>query len=315
VVNTREVRGWLSRRRIGVLMGGQSGERAISFKTGRAILASLKRQGFDARAIDAGPDLPFKLRREKIQVAYLALHGPGGEDGTVQGLLETMRIPYTGSGVLASALAMDKIVSKRIFEAAGLKTPRWFPVQRPAPTDVAAQVRRLGYPVVVKPARQGSALGVSIVQRPGQLKSALRKAFRLDEDVLIEQFVKGPEITVGIVGPQTLPIIEIVPTDRSFYDFHAKYAPGGSRHLLPARISQRAARRARELAVAAYRILHMRAVARVDLIVGPRDTPVLLVVNSIPGMTETSLLPDAAAAIGMNFDTLVLKIAEYSFAV
>src|SRR5258708_11995482 len=295
-------------------MGGRSGERPISLKTGRAILASLWRQGFDARAVDAGPDLPLKLRREKIQVAYLALHGPGGEDGAVQGLLETMRIPYTGSGVLASALAMDKIVSKKMFQAAGLKTPRGFAIQRPVPKDVAAQVRRLGYPVVVKPARQGSALGISIVKQPGQLKSALLKAFRLDEDVLIEQFIKGPEITVGILGPQALPIIEIVPTNRSFYDFHAKYAPGGSRHLLPARISDRPAPQALELPLPACRVLPTPAAPRGDLIVGPQDSPVLLEVNTIPGMTETSLLPDAAAAMGMNFDTLVLKIAEYSFA-
>ena len=169
--------------------------------------------------------------------------------------------------------------------------------------------------MVVKPARQGSALGISIVQRPVQWAAALKKAFRLGAEVLVEKFVKGPEITVGILGARALPIIEIVPTGRAFYDFHAKYAPGGSRHLLPARISKRAARRAEELALAACRLLGIRAVARVDLILGPKDAPSLLEVNTIPGMTETSLLPDAAASIGMDFDALVLKIAEYSFAV
>jgi len=309
------VRGWLARQRIGVLMGGRSAEREISLKTGRAILRSLQRQGFKACAVDAaGKDLPRTLRRDRIGAAYLALHGPGGEDGTVQGLLETMGIPYTGSGVLASATAIDKIASKRLFEGAGLNTPRWFAVKSPLPSDAAVKARRLGYPVVVKPARQGSALGVSIVRRPGELAGAFRKAFKYDADVLVEKFVKGPEITVGILGPQALPIIEIVPTDRSFYDFHAKYAPGGSRHLLPARISARAARRANSLALAACELIRTRAVARVDLIVGPGDQPSLLEVNTIPGMTETSLLPDAASAAGIDFDELVLKIMEYSFA-
>ena len=268
VTPPRNVLRWLRQRRIGVLMGGRSAERAISLKTGRAILKSLVRQGFKAQAIDAGRDLPAQLRREKIQAAYLALHGPGGEDGTVQGLLESMKIPYTGSGVLASALAIDKVVSKRLFQSAGLNTPRGFAVVRPIPSDIVAKVRPLGYPVVVKPARQGSALGVSIVKRPAELGAALKKAFQLDTDVLIETFIKGPEITVGILGPQALPIIEIVPTGHSFYDFHAKYAPGGSRHVLPARISSRAVRRARELSLAACQVLQTRAVARVDLMVG-----------------------------------------------
>jgi D-alanine-D-alanine ligase len=310
-----DIRRWLARRRIGVLMGGLSAERAISLKTGRAIYQSLKRQGFDARAIDAQRELPQELQRQKIQAAYIALHGPGGEDGTVQGLLEWMRIPYTGSGVFASAVAMDKIASKRLFKAAGLATPSWAALDRKPELRFAAdQARRVGYPLVVKPASQGSALGISIVRRPSELPAALNKAFRLGSEVLLEKFVKGPEITVGILGPQALPIIEIVPTHRSFYDFHAKYAPGGSRHLLPARISARAAQRAENLAQAACRLLQTRAVARVDLMVGPGDTPTLLEVNTIPGMTETSLLPDAAAAIGIDFDALVLKIAEYSFA-
>ncbi len=314
VVSQQTVRGWLSRQRIGVLMGGRSAEREISLKTGRAILKSLKRQGFQAVAVDADKNLPQRLRQLKIQVAYIALHGLGGEDGTVQGLLETMGIPYTGSGVLASAVAIDKIASKRFFEGAGLNTARWFALKAADSPQAAAKARALGYPLVVKPARQGSALGISIVKKPADLAVALKQAFRLDTDVLVEKFIKGPEITVGILGPQTLPIIEIVPANRPFYDFHAKYQPGGSRHLLPARISPRAAARARELSLAACALLQTRAVARVDLIVDRGDQPMLLEVNTIPGMTETSLLPDAAAALGIDFDRLVLKIAEYSFA-
>jgi D-alanine-D-alanine ligase len=294
-------------------MGGLSAERPISLKTGRAIWRSLRRQGFRATAIDARRDLPRQLRRRKIDLAYVALHGPGGEDGSVQGLLEWMGIPYTGSGVLASALAMDKVACKRLFQAHGLRTAAWFEVD-PRDSGALKHAQKLGFPVVVKPACQGSALGVSVVKSVGAFPQALRKAYRFGARVLVEKFLKGPEITVGVLGGEALPVIEIVPATRSFYDFYAKYAPGGSRHLLPARISSHAARRARHLALAVCRLLGIRAVARVDMIVPPDQQPSLLEVNTIPGMTQTSLLPDAARAVGLDFDQLVLKIAEYSFA-
>ena len=306
---------WLSKRRIGVLMGGESAERAISLKTGKAILSSLQRQGFRAQAIDARGDVIGAIKRAKIAFAYIALHGPGGEDGKIQGLLEWMKIPYTGSGVMASAVAMDKVISKRLFSAAQLPTAPWLAVS-PVQKDLAESwVRRLGCPVVVKPACQGSALGVSIVKRPSALRQALHHAFRFGDSVVIEKFLDGPEITVGILGGEALPIIEIVPaSSQVFYDFHAKYAPGGSRHILPARISLAAARKSREVALAACRILGTQAVARVDLIVDKRRGPTLLEVNTIPGMTETSLLPEAAHAAGFDFDALVLKIVECSLA-
>ncbi len=308
------IRSWLKRRMIGVLMGGDSAERSISLKTGKAILASLQRQGFRAKAVDPRGNPARALKKANITFAYMALHGPGGEDGRIQSVLDEMGIPYTGSGVLASAAAMDKVISKQLFDSAKLSSAPWLAVTRQEASMVASWVRRTGYPVVVKPASQGSAIGVSVVKRPGQLASALRLAFRYGGCALIEKFLKGPEITVGVLGKTTLPIIEIVPQARTFYDFHAKYAQGGSRHILPARISTAAARKSRALALGACKVLGTRAVARVDLIVDVRRGPMLLEVNTIPGMTETSLLPEAARAAGYDFDALVLKIAEYSLA-
>lgn len=306
---------WFKKRRVGVLMGGLSAERAISLKTGQAIFQSLKRQRFNVVAIDAGRRLPQQLRQHAIDLAYIALHGPGGEDGAVQGLLEWMKIPYTGSGVLASALAMDKIASKRLFDAAHLTTAPWAALSSDDRTEALAHAQKIGFPVVVKPACQGSAFGVSIVKSPAQFQAALRAAFRYGPNILVEKMLQGPEITVGVLGDQPLPIIEIIPArSRTFYDFHAKYAPGGSRHLLPARLTRRHADRARVLALSACRVLGTRAVARVDFIVDARRGPALLEVNTIPGMTETSLLPEAARAAGFDFDALVLKIAEASFA-
>lgn len=321
---------WLKSRRIGVLMGGTSAERPISLKTGRAIYQSLKRQGFHVMAIDAARPLPEAFKKNKINFAYIALHGPGGEDGAVQGMLEWLKIPYTGSGVLASAVAMDKAASKRYFDAAQLPTAPWYSLNKPRPLsreemmqpppDCGGHPRggmgsRIGYPVVIKPANQGSAVGVSIVKSEREWAKGLMNAFRYDKTVIVEKFLRGPEITVGILGGRALPIIEILPQhDRPFYDFHAKYARGGSRHILPARLSAAVAKKAQELSLAACAALGIRAVARVDLIVDRKHGPSLLEVNTIPGMTETSLLPEAAQAAGISFDELVVQIAEHSVA-
>ena len=319
-------RNWFKTRRIGVLMGGTSAERQISLMTGRAIYQSLKRQRFRVLAMDAAKSLPQALRKNKITYAYIALHGTGGEDGRVQGLLEWMKIPYSGSGVLASALAMDKVACKRLFDAEKLPTASWYFLHKPRPLSPGrptprshpasckgGMTCRLDFPVVVKPASQGSAVGISIVRQASQWPQALMAAFRYDDVVVVEKFLEGPEITIGILGDKALPMIEILPQhNRPFYDFHAKYAPGGSRHILPARISPQAAKRSEELSLAACRLLGTRGAARVDLIIDRRRGPCILEVNTIPGMTETSLLPEAARAAGMDFDTLVLKIAEHS---
>jgi len=319
----KEFSHWFKSRRIGVLMGGKSAERSISLKTGQAILQSLKRQGFKAVGIDAAKPIPESLKKNKINFAYIALHGPGGEDGAIQGMLEWLKIPYTGSGVLASAMAMDKITSKRLFDSEKLPNAAWYFLNKPRPLAThertsppsceGGMMCRLPFPVVVKPAQQGSAVGVSIVKRAADWPHGLMNAFKYDTQVIVEKFLQGTEITVGVLGNEALPIIEILPQhDRPFYDFHAKYSPGGSRHILPARISTAAARRSKELALKACRALGIRGTARVDLIIDKKIGPCLLEVNTIPGMTETSLLPEAARAVGIDFDQLVLKIAEYS---
>jgi len=300
----------LKGKRIAVLLGGTSAERPISLKTGGAILASLKRQGFNARAIDAQKNLPEQLKRHRINFAFIALHGPGGEDGVVQGLLEWMKIPYTGSGVLASALAMDKVASKRALESAGFPSATWCVVsQSDAPSRCPLKL-----PVAVKPPDQGSAIGVSIVRSPAQWEKALQIAFRFGPTALVESFLDGPEITVGVLGDEVLPVIEIVAQAGEFYDFKSKYAPGGSRHILPARISSAHTKQAQQLALKACQILTIRGAARVDLIVDKRRGPCILEVNTIPGMTETSLLPEAARAAGYDFDALVRRIAQLSHA-
>lgn len=301
-----DVYDWLKNKKIGVLYGGRSAEREISLLSGRAVLKALKSLKLNAVGIDAGKDLPFKLRSQKIDFVYNALHGPWGEDGTVQGMLETLGIPYTGCGVLSSALAMDKIFSKKIFHASNIPTPFW---QEATENARLPKVRR--FPVVVKPTAQGSAIGVSIVENNNQLASALKKAFHLGRSVLIEQYIAGTEITVGVLGNKALPAVEIVP-DNKFYDFEAKYKKGKSKHLIPPRLPSAVVRRAQETAVRAFNALGCRAVSRVDIIIDKKGLPWVLEVNTIPGMTETSLLPDEARAAGMDFNGLVLEIIRYS---
>ena len=303
--STGNVVQWIKKRRIGVLLGGCSAEREISLKTGNAVYASLQRQGFPAVRIDAQKNLPEQLRRARVDFAFIALHGPGGEDGVVQGLLEWLGIPYTGSGVLASALAMDKVASRKLFAAAGLPVAQGFAVQRSDPRPVQ---QRLAYPIVVKPSTQGSAIGVSVVRSARAWPQALQVGFKYDATLVVEKYLEGVEITIGVLGAQTLPIIEILPVAGAFYDFQSKYAPGGSRHILPARISNAQAVRSAQLARAACAALGTRGAARVDLIVDKRWGPTLLEVNTIPGMTETSLLPEAARAAGLDFDALVRRI-------
>ncbi|HBU70325.1 MAG TPA: D-alanine--D-alanine ligase [Elusimicrobia bacterium] len=297
---------YLKGKKIGVLLGGPSSEREISIKTGQAVAASLKGMGFNTVAIDAGADLPQKLKEQSVDFAFISLHGPMGEDGSVQGLLEVMKIPYTGCGVLSSAVSMDKASSKLVFNAFSIPTPASITLTR---GDKIPAVKK--YPVVVKPATQGSAIGVSIPGNKAQYLAAIKTAFSYDDKILIEEFVAGTEITVGILGDKALPVIEIVPKG-GFYDFKSKYQPGQSDHIIPARISPSAMKKSQELALRAFKALGCKAVARVDLIVDKSGKPWVLEINTIPGMTQTSLLPDAAKAAGLSFDSLVLKIVEYS---
>lgn len=338
------------KKRVAVLMGGISSERDVSLSTGRQILESLDADKYDAFGVDAAL-LPGSSRtvlkgaeREIAAVAQartgsdslasvdaiigsnsdhrpdvvlIALHGKYGEDGTVQGMLDLLGIPYTGSGVLASALAMDKSMTKKVLAADGIPVPESvdFTVVKGAwdTTGVADAVARIGYPVMVKPSRQGSTIGMSKVNAPAELNNAIKEASAYDEQIIVEQFVAGTELTVGVLGncdPIALPVIEIVPKSE-FYDYESKYAPGGSEHIIPARIGDADTAQAQDLALRSFRSLGCRGMARVDLMIGA-DGMCVLEVNTIPGMTPTSLLPDAAKAVGISFGRLLDMMIEFA---
>jgi len=297
----------LKKKKVGVLMGGLSREREISLKTGKAILKALAEKGYPAVSVDVGNDIAEKLVKEKIECAFLALHGRFGEDGTIQGMLELMRIPYTGSGVLASALAMHKIMSKRFFLCEKIPTPRFEVFQREEIKKDYAKRTSLPLPVVVKPAREGSTIGVSIVQKDEELGPALKKAGEYDEEILVEEFMKGKEITVGILENIPLPVIEIVPKS-GFYDYYSKYTKGETQYILPARIPREKYLAAQEVSLRAFQQLGCSGVARADLMTDENEDPFVIEVNTMPGMTETSLLPKAAHYAGIPFTDLVERI-------
>jgi D-alanine-D-alanine ligase len=301
----------LRRRRIGVLFGGPSSERAISIRSASAVRAALRRWGIPHHAMDLTSRVGDPLRRHKINLAFLTTHGTLGEDGRLQGLLDVLGIPYTGSGVLASALAMHKPTAKRIFQSVGLATPRWTVLQKGE--RVSPRERGLSLPLVIKPASQGSAVGITLARTPGEFRAGLAKSWRLEDEALVEEYVPGTEITVGLLGDRILPVVEIVPA-HAFYDFHSKYAPGGSRHILPARLPVSVQKKAQEMAVKAFHALGCRHMGRVDFIVDKKGNPTLLEVNTLPGLTDTSLLPDAARAVGLSFDELVLTLLSLALA-
>jgi D-alanine-D-alanine ligase len=292
-------------RRIAVLCGGKSAEREVSLKTGADVTAALERRGHDAVEVDVAVDLIPQLQRLDPQAVFVALHGRWGEDGTVQGLLEMLGMPYTGSGVLASALAMDKALSKVVFRAAGVPTPDF---QRLGP-PVDAESVVLAPPLVIKPNCEGSTVGVSVVRDRGELAGALSTAFGHGPDALAEAFVEGREVTVGVLDDVPLPVVEIVP-DSGFYDYESKYTPGRTSYLCPAPLEPELMRRVTEVGLAANRALGCSGASRVDLIIDGTGTPWVLEVNTIPGMTPTSLLPKAAAAAGLEFDELVERIVD-----
>lgn len=297
----------LKKKRIGVLMGGLSSERDVSLRTGEAILNALQDQGYSALKIDAGRDLSLRLAEEKVEVAFVALHGRYGEDGTVQGLLEMQGIPYTGSGVLASSLAMDKVATKKMLIYHELPTPGFRIFRRGE--DIQAMIREnTRFPVVVKPSREGSTIGVTIAGDAKQLKEGLLEAQKYDEQVLVEEFVKGDEVTVSVIDGEALPVIQVVPIG-GFYDYRAKYTAGRTEYLLPAPLEGVLYARLQKAAVDACEALDCRGAARVDFMVKEKEF-FCLEVNTIPGMTETSLLPKAAAHIGIPFAELVQRMLE-----
>jgi D-alanine-D-alanine ligase len=303
--------GRLTEARIGVLMGGRSSERNVSLRTGQAVCQSLVRLGYDAVTIDVSDRLPDDLKDQKVGIAFLALHGPGGEDGTIQGFLETIGMPYTGSGVQASAVGMHKVVTKTMLAAHAIPVPAGSVVQRGDAPSLAGLLKeaKLKLPVVVKPASQGSTIGVTIVRRAAQWKNALALAHRYDSDAMVEAFIPGHEVTVGVLGGaggalKVLPAVEIVAPD-GFYDFTAKYQQGKTQYLCPAPLPAKVLRQIGELGRRTFQVLGCEGAARVDFRITPKGRPYVLEINTVPGMTETSLLPLAAAQAGIEYDHLV----------
>jgi len=297
----------LKKKKIGVMMGGLSREREISLRTGKAILKALIEKGYTACPIDVGQDIAETLVKKKIECAFLALHGRFGEDGTIQGMLELMRIPYTGSGVLASALALHKIMAKKFFLYEKIPTPPFEVFQREEIEKDSLRTVSLPMPLVVKPAREGSTIGVSIVRKEEELVPALKEAGRYDDEILIEKFMGGSEITVGILEDIPLPIVEIVPKS-GFYDYHSKYTKGETQYIIPARIPREKYLYAQEIGLNAFKMLGCSGFARVDLMTDEEGSPFVIDVNTMPGMTEMSLLPKAAEFAGIQFGDLVERI-------
>lgn len=299
--------------KIAVLMGGISEEREVSLNTGAQVADALEAAGHHPWSVDTG-DVGFigELAEERPDVVFVCLHGRFGEDGTVQGLLEILGLPYVGSGVLASALAMDKVMSKHFFEHQGIASPEYVHLTPGTPYEIEAITDLLGEKTVVKPANEGSAIGVTIAHTPDELPEAIEKAFGYDDSILVERFVPGVEVTVGVIGnedPIALPTLEIVP-EHEFYDYDSKYVPGMSAHIIPARVSEDARAECARLSVAAHRALGCRGMSRADMIVAEDGTVYLLEVNTIPGMTRTSLLPDAARAAGIDFPDLCDRLVR-----
>ena len=329
------------RTRVAVLMGGTSAERDVSLSTGRQILNALDPARYQVYALDTAsgrkflppgglthslstltsadgataittlPQLPQAAPDHRPDVVMIALHGPGGEDGTVQGMLEVLGIPYTGSGVLASALAMDKAMCKRVLTSAGVRMPQDVTLKRDADLS-AVRFDAMPPPWIVKPSRQGSTIGMTVVTDADELPSALQTAWAHDDTTLVEQFIRGTEITVPILGNATLevlPIVEIVPAG-GFYDYQAKYTAGATDEIVPARLAPAIAEEARRIAVLCHQTLGCRGMSRTDMIVTPDGIIYTLEVNTIPGMTPTSLLPRAAEAAGLSFSQLLDRLIE-----
>lgn len=295
--------------KVGVLLGGHSAEREISLKSGNAVLAALRRRGIDAHPFDPAELSLSELERAGFDRVFLILHGRGGEDGSMQGALELLGIPYTGSGVLASALGMDKWRSKLVWQGAGLPVPAYRLLD--AKSDFEAIERELGLPLFVKPACEGSSVGVSKVKTAGGLRAAYVQAAQYDQLVLAERYLSGGEYTVAILHDgaklEALPVIRIVPATE-FYDYEAKYFRDDTRYLCPAGLTTEQERRLRELALEAFSVLGCRGWGRVDIMLDERGAPHLLEINTAPGMTDHSLVPMAARAAGIDFDELCLRI-------
>jgi len=290
-----------------VLMGGQSAERNISLKSGQAVLSALLAQHINAVGIDVDEHIADVLVKEKIDCACIMLHGRGGEDGTIQGLLEVLRIPYTGSGVLASALAMNKLKTKQIWQALNISTPNY--VALSPDTDWSSVVDKLGLPIMVKPAHEGSSYGASRVTSLEQLPKAFAAASQYDDLVIAEQWITGAEFSVSILNGEALPAIQLK-TNRDFYNFEAKYLANDTQYLCPCGLQPEAEKRLQALALTAFNAVGCRAYGRVDVMQDAQGVFYALEVNTLPGMTDHSLVPMAAHATGVSFEQLAVAIVK-----
>jgi len=293
--------------KIGVLAGGPSNEREISLRSGRAVHAGLVQKGLDAVLLDVRDDIYDVLERNSIDMAFIALHGRFGEDGTVQKILEDMKIPYTGSGPEASKAALDKVLTKAVFESSGIPTPRYRILEKGV--SGIEDCCDLGFPMVVKPHLEGSSIGLSMVDDRAGFSGAVDKAFEYGEFALVEEYINGRELTVGILDDEPLPVIEIVTKD-NIYDYKAKYADPETRYLVPAPVDEDTAGKAQALAKRSHLALGCRCFSRVDMMMDSSSRLFVLEANTIPGMTERSLLPKAAQAIGLSFGDLCIKLIE-----
>ncbi|MFD1804132.1 D-alanine--D-alanine ligase [Mixta tenebrionis] len=300
--------------KVAVLLGGNSAERDVSLMSGEAVLAGLKEAGINAHGIDTRDFPVMRLKEEGFARVFIALHGRGGEDGTLQGVLDFLDIPYTGSGVMASAITMDKWRSKLLWQGMGLPVAPYVMINRQQMeaglNDALAQrIAQLGMPLFVKPSSEGSSVGITRVNQPSELPAALEEAFRHDDDVLVEKFLSGPEYTVGIVGEQILPAIRIQPAS-DFYDYQAKYISDDTQYFCPGGLSAEKEAELNELVLKAWRALGCSGWGRVDVMMDGDGSFCLLEVNTSPGMTSHSLVPMAAKQAGMTFSQLVARILE-----
>jgi D-alanine-D-alanine ligase len=299
--------------KVGVLLGGRSSEREVSLMSGNGVLAALKSRGVDAHAFDTGSQTLAELECAGFERVFIALHGRGGEDGTIQGVLETLGIPYTGSGVQGSAIAIDKVCAKRIWQTVGIPTPRYRLLASGERVDLNAAADAIGLPLIVKPPHEGSTIGISRVRGYSEMAAAYELAAKYDRVVMAEQFIRGRELTCALLGEgaatEALPLVEIKAPDAN-YDYHNKYFSDDTQYLCPAPLAEPLAARIRQLCVDAYVALGARGWGRVDVMLSENDEPFLLELNTSPGMTGHSLVPIAARAAGLSYEDVVLRILD-----
>ena len=295
--------------RVAVLMGGRSAEREISLISGQAVLAALLKNGIDAHAIDVGGDVCAQLHQGNFDRVFNILHGRGGEDGQIQGLLQMIKLPYTGSQVTGAVLSMNKCLSKQLWQQQGLPTASFEPVNND--TNPAVLIEKIGLPLIIKPVNEGSSIGMSKVTEPSQLKPAIELALQYDQDVIAESWIQGEEYTVGILDGEALPVIRLR-TPNAFYDFDAKYKANTTEYLCPCGLDENAEAECQQLALKAFSTLEMRGWGRIDFMRDSTGQFYLLEANSVPGMTDHSLVPMAAKQAGLSFEQLVWRILETS---